>query len=1184
MSSFKQKRNRGIMLTAKGLEKIQAARSNWECQENFGERSTYENISELTNLDINTIKKILSGRERVDKRSLEKFYLAFKLKLDEEYYTKFNLKLRENWGESVSIEHFFGRATELETLTSWLVSDRCRLVAIQGMGGIGKTTLSIKFAQQIKGQFDCIIWKSLRDAIPATEILAELIEFLSEGKETEINLPKRVNERITRLISYLRSQRCLILLDNAESLLDNHAKAGKYRQECEKYGELLTRVGATSHDSCLILTTREKLQEIAALEGEKLAVRSLRLTGLKTEGHEIFKLKGLNASESELNVLSDRLGGNPLALKVVSTTIQDLFGGDVSEFLRQEKGVFGDIHDILAQQFNRLSNLEPEIMYWLASDREPISLQELQADLLLCLPTIKILETLESLSRRSLIEKNAVGFTQQPVVMEYVTSRLIEASCAEIISQNPQLLQNHALIKATTKDYIKENQNRLILQPLIEQLLTVFNHKQDLEIHLKQILANLQQKSCLQKGYTAGNIINLLSQMETDLTGYDFSNLCVWQADLRQTQLHQVNFQNADLSKSVFAENFGGIWSVAFSPDGKYLAAGDTKGDIILRRVADGQPILRFTGHKGWVVSLAFSPDGNTLASGSCDCTAKLWNVNSGQCLHSLEAHQHEVWSVAFHPDGKILASGCDDHLARLWNVNTGQCLQIFQGHTNAVLSVVFSLDGKELITASHDRTIKLWNLNTNKCQRVLQGHEDGVRAVSLSPCGQMLASSSNDCTIRLWDLKSGKCLQVLQGHVNVVLCVTFSPKNGHLLASSSIGHKVRLWDLKTGECLKVFHGHSNMINSVAFNPQSNILASGSYDQSVKLWDMDTYQCVKTWQGYSNQALSIAFSPNGLFSNGAQTLASGGHDRKIRLWDLKTGEVVKTLKGHTNWVFSVAFSPKHNILASGSGDKTVKVWDLHSGKVVKTLLGHQAAVRSIAFSPNGQTLASSGDDRTIQLWDLQTNQTVQTLQEHQAEIWSIAFSADGQTLASGSFDSTVKLWDIQTGKCLKTLDEHQGWVWSVGFSPNRKTLASTSVDQTIRFWDLETGECQTIMQEDLGHSQLICFSRDGQILASCNAKHNIKLWNANNGKYLKSLEGHQALVNSIAFNPDSSTLISSSEDETIKIWDLESGECIQTLKAKNPYEKMDINGITGLTKPTIETLKILGATGNVAIN
>ena len=283
MSSLKQKRNRGVLLTKQGLARLEKARSTWEHEENYGERCTYEKISELTNLDINTIKKILSGREKVDKRSLEKFYLAFGLKLDEECYTKFNPKIRESWGEALSIEHFFGRTTELETLTTWLVTDSCRLIAIQGMGGIGKTTLSIEFANQIKGQFDCVIWKSLRDAPPANRIVAELIEFVSAGKETEETLPKRFGERITKLIEHLRSQRCLLLLDNGESILGSTNRAGIYRPGYEEYGELFGRLGATNHTSCLILTTRVKPKEVAALEGDRSTVRTLRLKGL-TEG------------------------------------------------------------------------------------------------------------------------------------------------------------------------------------------------------------------------------------------------------------------------------------------------------------------------------------------------------------------------------------------------------------------------------------------------------------------------------------------------------------------------------------------------------------------------------------------------------------------------------------------------------------------------------------------------------------------------------------------------------------------------------------------------------------------------------------------------------------------------------------------------------------------------------------
>ena len=1169
MTRIKRKRNRGVILTPEGLEKLQKARMKLEQRANGGKTYTQEELSELVGIDISTIKKVLNNKEGVDKKTLAKLCSAFRLELGEEFYAKPNPSLRQDWGEAVAVEHFFGRTSELQTLTTWLLHDRCRLITLLGMGGIGKTTLSIKLAQQVSSKFDCVIWKSLRDAPPVEEVIAYLIEFLSEGQETAVDLPSRIGERISRLMSYLRSGRCLILFDNAESLLDSGSRAGKYLRGYEGYGELFRRIGATKHCSCLMLTTREKPKEVAILSGDRLPVRSLQLAGLK-QGQEIIKVKGLSGSDLELKCLSNRYDGNPLALKVVATTIQDLFAGNITEFLRQEKAVFGDIRDLLDQQFERLSNLEQEIMYWLAIAREPISVAQLQEDFVLPISPIKLLEAIESLSRRSLIEKNVSCFTQQPVVMEYVTSKLIEIVCEEIITQQPQIFRDHALIKATAKDYIRENQIRLILQPVINGLLSELRSQKDIEECLREILVTMQKKSTREKWYVAGNIINLFCQLNTDLTGYDFSNLCVWQADLRQAQLHQANFQNSDLSKSVFAENFGGIWSVAFSPDGQYLAAGDTKGDILLRRVADGQPICIFEGHNAWVVSLAFSPDGETLASGSCDCTAKLWDVNTGQCLHTLKEHEQEVWSVAFSPDGHTLASGCDDNKARLWNIDTGKCLKVFQGHINEVLAVAFSLDGKQLISGSQDSTIRFWDVETAECKQILHGHDDGLRSVSLSPDGQMLASSSNDRTIRLWDTNTGQCLKVLQGHENVVLCVTFS-RQGNLLASSSIGQKVRLWDVNTGECLKVFRDHSNVINSVAFSPQDGVLASGSYDQSVKLWDMETYQCVKTWQGYSHQTLSVTFNSD------SETIISGGHDEKIRLWDVKTGKVLTTLHGHSNWVVSIAYSARNDLLASGSADQSVKLWDIHTGEVIQTLWGHEAAVRSIAFTADGQILASASEDRTIKLWDISTGKIWKTLAGHQAEVWSIAINPDSQILASASLDSTVKLWDIQKGKCIKTLNGHESWVWSVAFNPNNQTLVSSSIDQTIRFWNINTGETQSILRDEIGNTQLVAFSPDGQILASCRQDHNIRLWQVGTDKLLKNLQGHTALINSIAFSCDGQTLVSSSEDETIKLWDLKSGKCLRTLRPENPYEGMNVKGVTGLSQPAIEALKILGA-------
>jgi len=1163
------RRKRGVTLTTRGLQKLQEAKRTSEAEENFGNSYTLEELSTRTGLYPSTISKVLNREGGVDKKTLEKLFSIFNIKLDKSDYLSSNTRL--DWGDATHTSVFYGRTQEIATLEQWILDERCRLVAILGMGGIGKTTLAVKLAQQIQEEFEYVIWRSLREAPPIKSILANLIPFLSDEQETESNLPENLSERISRLIYYLQNNRCLVVLDNVESILRSGSRAGQYQEGYEGYGEMFRLLGEATHQSCLILTSRENPKEVSLLKGRALPVRSLQLRGLKVDdAQEILKVKGLSATEKEWQVMTERYAGNPLALKIVATTIEDVFDGNVTDFLRENTAVFGDIRDVLDQQFERLSHIEKDIMYWLAINREPITLSVLREDMVSPVPSPKLLEALESLLRRSLVEKNAATFTLQPVVMEYVTQVLIEQVCEEIATENIELFRCHALMKATAKDYVREAQIRLILQPVINGLLTVFRSKKGIEKQLTKILARLQEESPQEPGYTAGNIVNLLKSLGIDFTGYDFSHLSIWQADLRKVNLHHVNFQNADLTKSVFSETFGGIMSVAFSPDGKLLAAGDSNGEIHLWQVADGKQLLILRGHANWVVSLAFSPDSRTLASGSSDCTVKLWDVATGQCLHSLQEHGNEVWSVVFSPEGDKLVSGCDDQIIRLWSVRTGECLKIFQGHTNWVLSVAFSLDGQTLVSGSDDNTIRLWDVNSGECLKIFQGHSDGIRSISLSPDGQMLASSSDDQTIRLWNLSTGECQRIFRGHTNQIFSVAFSPQ-GDILASGSHDQTVRLWDVRTGECQRIFQGHSNIVFSVAFSPGGDVLASGSRDQTVKLWHIPTSQCFKTFQGHSNQILSVAFNPDG------KTLASGGHDQKVRLWNVSTGQTLKTFYGHTNWVYSVAFNSQGNILGSGSADKTVKLWDVSTGQCLRTCQGHSAAVWSVAFSPDGQILVSGSEDQTVRLWNVGTGEVLRTLQGHTAAIWSVAFSPQGTVLASGSLDQTVKLWDAKTGECLRTLEGHTSWAWAVAFSSDGELLASTSTDRTLRLWSVHTGECLRVLQVDTGWLLSVAFSPNNRMLATSSQDHTIKLWDISTGECFKTLFGHSAWIWSVAFCSDNLTLVSGSEDETIRLWNVKTGECFKILKAEKPYERLNLTGVSGITEATRATLKALGA-------
>ncbi len=1081
---------------------------------------------------------------------------------------------------------FYGRKRELEQLQEFIVGKPpVRCLAVLGMGGVGKTSLAIELAERIQDEFVYTAWYSFQT--PAEEtfttIILDCLRFFSE--EPEKYVEDDVQGKLDAFIDCLERHRCLIILDNFESLLKSGSLVGEYEDGYDEYGKLLDLVCTLPHSSCLLLTSREKPKEVALLEGT--AVKSLVLSGVEEEdGRKILRDKGLIVENDAWRSLVQLYSGNPFALQLVSPPIRDVFGGNITAFLssleeqQQEQVVVNIVHNLLDQQFQRLSDIEREVMYWLAINREAVDTKRLREDILHVAAKPDLLNVLESLLRRSLIERrDATRFGLRPLVMDYVTDQLVQAAYQEIDVQQVALLESHALIKAEIEDYIRREQMRSILDPLKEKLLANFN-QQEIENKLQSLLATLRKEKTQRTGYKAGNILNLLLYLGYDLHGYDFSFLTVRQAYLREKGLPEVNFSHANLFSSVFADTFGSILSVVLSPDGKLLAAGTVNGEVRIWEMKTRRLLHTWKGHSDWVRSVAFSEDGKLLASGSHDQTIRIWNVETGQGVGLLSGHENRVRSVTFASmNGKLLlASSSDDKMIRIWDVQTSECIHILSGHDEKINAIAFSPDKRTLVSVSHDETIRIWDVENGYSSQKLDGHGGSIWSVAFRS-NTSFACGNEDGTISLWDtttpddMSTFHCSQILIGHSARVYTVSFSSSDKDMLISGSDDEAVLVWNMITGRPQSL-RGHTNGVRSCASHDSSTVV-SGSDDETVRIWNTHNNQCLYTLQGYSGWVYSVAFN-----SNATPLLVSGGEDWHVRIWNATSGTRLPSLHEHTHRVRAVAFSPDNSRVASASDDQTVRLWDIENGISLPPLRGHRQRVRSITFSPDSSKLASGSDDQTVRIWETETGMCLYTIEAHQSKVYSVTWSPNGNFLATSSEDQNIYLWDAHTYKRLGVFSGHKGRVYSVRFSPDSQFLISGGDDKIVRLWDVSTQNC---IREMKGHSRRICsltYTRDGHRFASASEDKTARVWDADTGQFLHLLSGHTSKISSVA-SFDSSLFATGSYDGTIKLWNSQTGEHVRTLRSPRPYEDVDITDVRGLTAAQKATLKILGAVENL---
>jgi WD40 repeat protein len=515
------------------------------------------------------------------------------------------------------------------------------------------------------------------------------------------------------------------------------------------------------------------------------------------------------------------------------------------------------------------------------------------------------------------------------------------------------------------------------------------------------------------------------------------------------------------------------VYQVAYSPDGKTFVTVETGPNFRNpRRPAWGgarlwssttcEPVGPLLHHGAAVLSVAFSPDGRFLATCGNDGTARLWRVADstphGKPLH----HGWAVFDAAFSPDGRTLLTGSSNKTARFWDLASGVPLGEGLEHAYAVARVDFGPDGRVAITAAHDGRFSLWNLQTRRptlisAQNSVRSRSPDSRALLQNPPfsgdGARFITNRPPDSVRqyggqLWDAATGKPIGPVLALDTYVSSVALS-RDGRLALTGGWDNTARLWDGKTGEPIGPLMRHESPVRAVAFSADSTRAVTVT-ESVAQLWSVPDGRPLGDPMHHRGPILSVAFHPSG------QELMTAGLDGTARVWYLgSASESIELQEAHAVLEHEpyLAYSPDRRHVLVGHPDGTAKVRDAQTSIESGTSLVHRTEVLAVDWSADGERLLTGCIDGTVTIWSARSGQRRGRPMTHPGAARAVAFSPDRQTVLTGGNDKTARLWDADTGKPIGPPLVHDAAVVAVAFDPGGRTLVTRTESGTVRRWE-----------------------------------------------------------------------------------------------------------------------------------
>jgi WD40 repeat protein len=580
------------------------------------------------------------------------------------------------------------------------------------------------------------------------------------------------------------------------------------------------------------------------------------------------------------------------------------------------------------------------------------------------------------------------------------------------------------------------------------------------------------------------------------------------------------------------------VTALAFSPDGRLLAAGGLDHTVRVTALRDGREVLR-AAHRSVINQIVWSADGRLLAAATGspadrlaarapqDDAAHVWEVATGRRLARLP-HDHVVEAVALSPDGSLVVTGSLDHTARVWETRTGREVARMV-HEENVARVAFGPDGRRVASGSgpylagfRQQTVRLWDTRGHELGRAV--HEGGVRDIVFSPDGRYLLSGGSDRTARLLDATGREVArEVLDGEARVV---GFSPDGRSALAAG--GSEVRVWPVGVGFG-PILHPDRHQVYAMAFSPDGRHLATAGSGMAASLWELGRGSPEPRALTHGSYVVDIAFAPGGA------VLATAGHDRTARLWDVGSGAELARLV-HDGEVLRVAFASDGGRLATASSDGTARMWEATSGRELARF-EHGERVSAVSVAPDGRALATGTEHGTVRIWDLGSGREVARF-ELGIEVRRLAYSPDGRHVVAAGYGRTAMVYDTTSGGEPAQLN-HDRDVQAVAYSPDGRVLATAATDGVVRLWQ-PGGDREIARLRHEGGVDALAFSPDGRHLATGSADRTARVWELPGLQEVARLP-HPTVVNVVAFSPDGHDLATASGDplapvHTVRLW------------------------------------------------